>query len=358
MKKLSLIAALLIAAASAQAQSNVTLFGLVDLNLSRYSPGSRSSGAGLTAMNDGHTNGLNGSRWGIRANEDLGGGLKAAVVIESGVLADTGNLGQGGRGFGRQAFIGLGTAAMGKVRLGRQYILSDSVVGQGNPFGNALVNNPTTGVTNVGRALPMWLNAPRADNTIQYQTPSWGGMTLAGQWAPGENTADRFHGARITYAGGGSFVGVAYEWNKARIGGADTNKSLTVTANHNFGAVKLLGGFQRNRDLALNSGNGAAVGVSNLVVTGPRTFTMDRLDGYTLGVEVPVGLTTLGANYTRMKYANAAGAGASLGKAALGARYALSKNTFLYAGASLATGELKEYISQKRVLQAGLRMAF
>ena len=102
MKKLSLMAALLAAAASAHAQSNVTLFGLIDLNLSRYSPGSRSNGAGLTAMNDGHTNGLNGSRWGIRANEDLGGGLKASVVIESGVLADTGNLGQGGRGFGRQ----------------------------------------------------------------------------------------------------------------------------------------------------------------------------------------------------------------------------------------------------------------
>ena len=358
MKKLSLIAALLAAAASAQAQSNVTLFGLIDLNLSRNSPGSRSNGASLTAMNDGHTNGLNGSRWGIRANEDLGGGLKASVVIESGVLADTGNLGQGGRGFGRQAFIGLGTPSMGEVRLGRQYILSDSVVGQGNPFGNALVNNPTTGVTNVGRALPMWLNAPRADNTVQYQTPTFGGVTLAGQWAPGENTTDRFHGVRATYAAGATFAGVAYEWNKARVGGADTNKSLSVTANHNFGPVKLLGGLQRNRDLATGSGNGAAVGVSNLVVTGARSFTMDRLDGYTLGVEVPIGLTTLGANYTRMKYANRAGADATLGKAALAARYALSKNTFLYAGASIATGELKEYIAQERVLQAGLRMAF
>jgi general bacterial porin, GBP family len=358
MKKLSLIAALLAAAASAHAQSNVTLFGLIDLNMSRYSAGSRSNGAGLTAMNDGHTNGLNGSRWGIRANEDLGGGLKASVVIESGVLADTGNLAQGGRGFGRQVFIGLGTPTLGEVRLGRQYILSDSVVGQGNPFGNALVNNPTTGVTNVGRALPMWLNAPRADNTVQYQTPTFGGVTLAGQWAPGENTTDRFHGVRATYAAGATFAGVAYEWNKARVGGADTNKSLSVTANHNFGPVKVLGGFQRNRDLATGSGNGAAVGVSNLVVTGARSFTMDRLDGYTLAVEVPIGLTTLGANFTRMKYANRAGADATLGKAALAARYALSKNTFLYAGASIATGELKEYIAQERVLQAGLRMAF
>jgi GBP family porin len=45
-----------------------------------------------------------------------------------------------------------------------------------------------------------------------------------------------------------------------------------------------------------------------------------------------------------------------LGKLALAARYGLSKNTFLYTG--IATGDLKEHISQKRVVQLGMRTAF
>ena len=361
MNKIAFAASLLCLSLStaAQAQSSVTIFALIDANISNYSPGSKVGGGDLTLMNDGTTNGLNGSRWGIRGVEDLGDGMKASILLESGVIVDTGSAGQGGRSFGRQAFVALSTPRAGEVRLGRQYILSDSVVGQGNPFGNALVNNPTTSVTNMGRNLPMFLNAPRADNVLQYQTPSFGGVTLAAQLAPGEGTADRFHGVRATYAAGPLYAGLSYEWGKSRATGDSTNKSLSISANYNLGVAKLLGGIQRNSDLATGSGNGAAVGVSNLVVTGATGFTMDEANGWTLGAEIPVGQAlVIGPNYTRMTYANAAGASASLGKFALTGRYGLSKNTFLYAGASLATGDLKDYISQKRVIQAGLRTAF
>jgi predicted porin len=345
-------------AVSAHAQSNITLFALVDLNVTQSKAGTQAGGGRLTAMNDGTVNGLNGSRWGVRASEDLGDGLRAGVHLESGVLADTGALAQGGRGFGRQAFVFLSSASAGELRLGRQYILEDSVMGQSNPFGNALVNNPGTSVTNMGRNLPLWLNAPRADNVVQYQTPSFGGATLAGQYAPGEGTADRFYGSRVAYAAGPLSAAVSYEWNKPRAGGSDTNKSLTLGANYNFGAAKLLGGYQSNKNLTTVSVNGAASGVSNLIVTGPISFTARDSSGYTLGVEVPLGLYLIGANYTAMKYESAAGQSQTMGKAALAARYALSKNSYLYAGASLATGDLKGYISQKRVLQAGMRTAF
>jgi len=350
----------LAAAQATPATSSVTLFGLLDANMSRYSPGSHAGGGVQNVINDGVVNGLNGSRWGIRVAEDLGGGLKASVLLESGLNADTGTLGQGGRAFGRQAFIALSAANAGELRLGRQYILSDSVVGQGNPFANALVNNPTTAVTNMGKALPMWFNAPRADNVVQYQTPNWAGFTAAGQIAPGEGTADRFHGLRAVYSSGVFYTGLTYEWNKSRTTGENTNKSLSFTANYNFGFMKLEGGLQRNTDLATGSVNGAASGVTNLLVTGDSTFTAHEIDGWTIGAEVPVSTALVfGLNFTRMKYeAASGGANADLGKLALTARYGLSKNTFLYAGGSIATGELKEYISQKQVLQAGLRMAF
>ena len=352
------LAALVGAAGAAQAQSAVSLYALIDLNVTRYKAGGKAGGDTQTVMNDGTVNGLNGSRWGVRGTEDLGGGLKAGVVLEGGVLADTGSLAQGGRGFGRQAFVSLSSTNLGELRLGRQYILEDSVMGLSNPFGNALVNNPGTGVNNMGKALPLWLNAPRADNVFQWQSPRWGGFSVAGQWAPGEGTADRFSGVKAAYGIGAFNAALSYEWNKARIGGDRSNQSLTFGAHYDFGVVKVLGGFQDNRKLATGSGNGAASGVSNLVVTGPITFNMRETRGYTLGAEVPIGLTTLGVNHTQVRYESATGQQQDLGKFALSARYALSKNTFLYAGGSISTGDLKNYISQKTVLQAGLRTAF
>ncbi|MEK8047546.1 porin [Ideonella margarita] len=350
-------AALAATGLSAKAQSSVQLFTLVDANVSHYSAGSKSGAGNVTSLNDGTTNGLNGSRWGIRTTEDLGGGLKAGVLLEGGFGVDTGAPGQGGRTFGRQGYISLSSSNLGELRMGRQYIFEDSVMGMTNPFGNALTLNPGTGVTNAGKALPLWLNAPRADNVVQVQSLVYSGFQAGLQVGAGEGTADRFHGVKLGYGQGAFNTALSYEWNRARSTGDSVNKSLTVAANYNFGSFKVLGGIQRNRDLVTTSGNGAFTG-SNLTVTGDVTFAMDRTTGSTVGVEVPMGQWLFGANYTTVKYANAAGTSQTLGKAAAGARYGLSKNTFLYAAASVATGDLKDYISQKSVTQVGLRAAF
>ena len=357
-EKALLAAAALLAAGTAQAQSSVTLYGLVDHAVNNYKAGSNAGGQSVWKLNDGVVNGLNGSRWGVRVNEDLGGGLKAIAVLESGLSADTGALGQGGLAFGRQVFVGLSSASMGEVRLGRQYILSDSTMGMTNPFGNAAVNNPGTASTNAGRNLPFWLNAPRANNVIQYQTPKLGGFSAAAQLAPGEGTADRFHGVKLGYGTGPFNAAVAYEWNESRATGDKANTSLTVGANYNFGVLKLLGGVQRNADLATGAGNGSFIGANLIVTSGAGSFAADQINGYTLGVEIPSGPILWGINYTGVKYEAPSGASATLGKAAFAGRYGLSKNTFLYAGFSVSTGDLKTYITEERVVQAGLRMAW
>jgi len=270
---------------------------------------------------------------------------------------DTGTLGQGGRVFGRQGYVWLSSATLGEIRLGRQYILEDSTMFQTNPFGNALTLNPGTGVTNVGKALPFWLNAPRADNIVQVQTLNYSGFQAFAQVAPQEGTQDRFYGTKLAYATGGLTTAASYEWNKSVKTGDNVNKSLTLAANYNFGPVKLLAGIQRNRKLSTASGNGAFQG-SNLTVTGDTTFTADHTNGSTVGVEVPLGNWLLGANFSQVTYSPVTGSGLKLGKLAAGARYSLSKNTYLYTSASTATGDLKDYISQKSVVQAGLRTAF
>jgi len=231
-------------------------------------------------------------------------------------------------------------------------------MGMTNPFGNAAVNNPGTASTNAGRNLPFWLNAPRANNVIQYQTPKLGGFSAAAQLAPGEGTADRFHGVKLGYGTGPFNAAVAYEWNESRATGDKANTSLTVGANYNFGVLKLLGGVQRNADLATGAGNGSFIGANLIVTSGAGSFAADQINGYTLGVEIPSGPILWGINYTGVKYEAPSGASATLGKAAFAGRYGLSKNTFLYAGFSVSTGDLKTYITEERVVQAGLRMAW
>ena len=357
--------ALLFVAGAASAEDSFKVYGLLDVNLSSYTAGDSSNGTGASGnkvvLQDGVTNGLNGSRWGIKAQKDLNGGLVAGALLEGGVNTDTGASGQGGLAFGRQIFVSLAKDGAGELRVGRQYVLSDSVIGMGNPFGNALVNNPTTGVTDVTKKLPYFLNPSRADNVLQYQTPSFSGLTAAVQVAPGENstTADDFFGLRAIYANGPLNVGGSYEWNKDRATTNTTNKVFSFSANYNFGSFKLLGGLQNVTDFTTTSGNGTAAGYLN-TVTGPAgVFAFTKLTGYTLGVEVPVGAAdVVGVNYTLMTYESATGATANLGKIAGSVRHDLGKDTYLYAGVSTAVGDLKDHISEKTVVQLGFRTAF
>ena len=116
--------ALPLLAGAAHAQSSVTLYGFVD--------------AGLVYVNNqsGHSNvetitgQTSGSRWGLRGSEDLGGGLKAIFTLENGFDTSNGKLLQGGREFGRQAFVGLSSDTWGAVTLGRQYDPMTELVGE------------------------------------------------------------------------------------------------------------------------------------------------------------------------------------------------------------------------------------
>jgi predicted porin len=110
--------AMLALCGAAQAQSsNVTLYGLVDTGveyLNQTGPGKQS----LVRMPD--LTATAPSRFGLRGVEDLGGGLKASFVLESGIAIDSGALNYGGRLFGRQANMSLSNANW-TLTLGRQY---------------------------------------------------------------------------------------------------------------------------------------------------------------------------------------------------------------------------------------------
>lgn len=156
----------------AQAQSNVTMFGSLDLYLGHIRS---SSGAHITGLNDGT---LNRSRIGFRGVEDLGGGYEAKFMLEGGLNADTGSSADSARLFDRQAWVGLNTP-LGEFRLGRQnteLLQLGGVVDytERTTFGS-VINN--LGVTS------------RYDNDISYKTPRIAGLQGALHYALGEQAA-------------------------------------------------------------------------------------------------------------------------------------------------------------------------
>ena len=120
------------------------------------------------------------NRWGLRGVEDIGCGLKSLFVLESGFAMDTGTLQQGGRLFGRQAFVGL-QGNWGKITLGRQYTTIFDMMANFSPTGYAKQYEPV-----VGQLGPNF----REDNMIKY-TGAFGPVTVEGNWAFGERAGSQ-----------------------------------------------------------------------------------------------------------------------------------------------------------------------
>ncbi|CAE6778329.1 hypothetical protein R69746_04174 [Paraburkholderia aspalathi] len=164
---------------TAYAQSSVTLYGIVDAGLG-YTSGQRvvqtKGAAGKPAVySNGSSYGFasgtwSGDRWGLKGNEDLGDGLSAVFQLENGFNIGTGQLGQGGREFGRQAWMGLSSTRLGKLTLGRQY---DPIV---DFVGTISAGTFLTGMGAHPGDLDNIDNQARESNSIKYTSPVFSGL--------------------------------------------------------------------------------------------------------------------------------------------------------------------------------------
>ncbi|MGG1946593.1 porin [Trinickia sp. NRRL B-1857] len=276
MKKTLLVGALSGAFATmAHAQSSVTLYGLID--------------AGITYTNNqggGHawqqsTGAVNGSRWGLRGAEDLGGGLKAIFTLENGFGINNGTLKQNGREFGRQAFVGLSSEQFGSVTLGRQY---DDVVQYlgplaltGTQYGGTYFAHPFDN-DNLD-------NSFRINNSVHFQSANYGGFKFGALYGF-SNTAGQFSNNRTIS------VGASYSW-----------MGLNVAAAY----------LQIDNDL--NALNQAATAPGS--VAGDATFVASRQRTWGAGLNYTFGPATAGFVFTQTHLNDATGInGASAGTAA------------------------------------------
>jgi len=175
--KIALLGTLLgITAAPAFAQSNVTLYGIIDTGI-EYVTHADASGNSVVRM-PGVTGELP-SRWGIRGNEDLGGEWSAVFTLESGFNTKAGTLNQGGRLFGRQAYVGF-KGPYGTVTFGRQYTMTYWAILDSDLLGPDIYGG--TG------SFDQYLPSARSDNTIAYKG-TFGGLTAGATYSFGRDSA-------------------------------------------------------------------------------------------------------------------------------------------------------------------------
>ena len=203
MKRIVPLAACAAFCVHAHAQSSVTLYGIIDegINYNSNLQGGRAFGLESAVMQ--------GSRWGFRGSEDLGGGLKAIFTLENGFDNNTGKAGQGGLLFGRQAFVGLSHDRWGTLTFGRQYDVNADFVGP--------LEAASQWSGNIGAHLGDMDNlndAYRTDNALKYRSPEFGGFSFGAMYSfggvPGSVGRDQEWSVAARYASGPLTVAAGY----------------------------------------------------------------------------------------------------------------------------------------------------
>lgn len=250
--------------AGAQAQSSVTLYGVLDTGI-EYANHQPNGGHATLRLSGGN---IAGTRWGLRGVEDLGGGQKAVFVLESGYDSDTGKSAQGGRLFGRMAYVGM-QGNWGSLLLGRQQTQLFDFAG---PFDPMLLA-PRYSIISQEIAF-----LSRADNTVKY-IGTFGGVTASAMYSfgadgnavngaevPGAPKIGRQYGVRLSYSSGPVAVSAVFDdVNSGRTTlnpDAHTRRAV-LGATYDFGDVKAFAGYRwaRAYDGALLPG--AAPGAAN-----------------------------------------------------------------------------------------------
>ena len=362
MKK-SLIAAALLGtfAASAFAAPSVTLYGRVDTGLAytHKNLDNDTSSTNTVEMTSGFSTG---NRWGLTGTEDIGN-AKVGFVLESGFNSDDGTSGQNNRLFGREAQVNI-SGAYGTLYAGRfGSIASDS--GSIGYLGDVSAFPSTFGI--VGNQAGSTGSAyARYDNTLAYQTPTFGGLQGAIMYSfkgdtqsddssikdARENSgdADRYLAAGLRYKAGKAAVVLTgdmtmYGNDAANYGNVDNGYSFILGGNYDFGVAKV---FAKATyfDNQLNY-----VDSFKLI---PDTVALKGW-GAELSTAVPAfgGTVLATVGYRDAKDVDNSATKFKRWNAALGYAYAFSKRTSVYAAAGYAQEKADSNGQKPSAAQAG-----
>ena len=369
MKK-SLIAAALLGtfAASAFAAPSVTLYGRIDTSLAYTHLNTDKAGVDSTDTFSMESGFSTGNRWGLKGTEDIGN-AKVGFVLESGFNSDDGVSGQSGRLFGREAQVNV-SGAYGTLYAGRlASIASDSgsigYLGDVSAFPSAygFVGNQQ-GSTGTAYG--------RYDNTLAYETPTFGGLQGAIMYSfkgdtkasdtnvanARENSgdADRYLAAGLRYKAGKAAVVLTgdmtmYGNDAANYGNVDNGYSFILGGNYDFGVAKAFAKvtYFDNQVNVLDS--------FDLISDSRDLKKAEALKGW--GAELGTNVPAFGGNFlAAVGYRDAKDVDDGSYKfkrwnVAVGYSYAFSKRTNVYAAAGYAQEKANELDRKASAAQAG-----
>jgi predicted porin len=190
------------------AQSSVTLSGVLDGGIRFLTNASASGGNQFTMQSNGYHNN---NRFDLSGVEDLGGGMHAHFLLESGFMLGSGAFDNTtNQIFQRQAFVGL-DGAFGAVDAGRQWTTGHDILFYYDPF--ELTYTPILPLSGAS-------DGTRVSNDVKY-TANFGGLNVVADNAFGGVAGDVNHGSSRA-------VGLRYTWGPVSVGGSYGYRNLPV----------------------------------------------------------------------------------------------------------------------------------
>ena len=270
-KSLFALAALTAVAGAAQAQSNVTLYGVVDASAFYLNNPSNTSTNTSTNASGAIDSAFASSIWGLKGSEDLGGGLKANFNVEGDLSTVTGNASSQGI-FRRATNVGF-SGNFGEVALGLK--ISPFVSAANTNW--ALGNNSISLSADVANGYAQFFTK----NAITYTLPSMNGLNGQFQYGMSNTTdgasAGNVYAGRLNYTLGGLYLEAA---------GQKLN-SGTVSPNAAASYVQ-----------ATPTGTVSATGTATAAATyNPGGTTSGDQSTYFVGAKYKIGQATVGAGW-------------------------------------------------------------
>ena len=372
-KSLFAVAAVTAFAGAAQAQSSVTVYGLIDYGYqSGYQRSATGTGTAATYTNQNTAgfagNGESTSRLGFRGNEDLGGGASAFFTVEAALNTDQGGIFSSSGSGNRQMFVGLGKKGLGTASIGIQYtpiheaaavtdagglnnvngnVIYDRVGGYGSAAGQVVAGSGLTANTASGMATNTSYTI-RSSNALVMKSENMSGFSakvMLVQGGKDSNNGAAVPSSTSTVENNGWGLGADYTWKKLYVtaayqsffnqtlgGGtfAPGYNAAVITpgvnsrdnqqyyaATYDFGVVKAFAQYvNRKATNIVTNTNYVSRSAQQIGVRAPITSTVQVWASAGTG-----SINANGSNYTPSKFNGWQ----------LGSDYALSKRTNLYA---------------------------
>jgi predicted porin len=302
------IAALAVTASSAWAQSSVTAYGRV-VGGAEYVDKIADPVTGEThSLKRAADNQWGTSMLGFKGSEDLGDGLKANFLLESGFGLKSGST-NGSAFWNRRSYVGLSDPKWGSFRVGKNLLISNDVWFL-DPTGQQFVGSAT---------LVRGRSWQGANNVVEYTTPDLGGFSATAQIGLGEQAGS----SKSLSSAGVSLSYVNRDLELRAIYSQRYDAAAAYSDVYSFSKEGIVGGTYRFGP--------AKVFAAYDYITAPDALLTapSKVKHGWLGVryDVSTGLQLVGAVY----HVDTDRVDGKATLMMLGADYYLSKRTFLYA---------------------------